>query len=256
MLLFDTHAHYDAEQFDADRDAVLAALPDQGVALVVDPGCDLPSSRAAVELARTCSHVYAAVGIHPENCGGYQGEPDLAALRVLAARPKVVAIGEIGLDYYWEENPPRDLQRRVFRDQLALAVELDLPAIVHDREAHGDSLAIVKEFPQVRGVFHCYAGSVEMARELVRLGWMISFTGVLTYKNARRAVEAAAAVPMDRLMIETDSPYMAPVPCRGQRNTSVLVRYVCEKLAEIKEISPEECARITLENGKRFFGIG
>ena len=255
MLLFDTHAHYDAEQFDADRDTVLAALPDQGVALVVDPGCDLPSSSAAVELARTYPHVYAAVGIHPENCGGYQGEPDLAALRVLAARPKVVAIGEIGLDYYWEENPPRDLQRRVFRDQLALAAELDLPAIVHDREAHGDSLAIVKEFPQVRGVFHCYAGSVEMAQELVRLGWMISFTGVLTYKNARRAVEAAAAVPMDRLMIETDSPYMAPVPCRGQRNTSALVRYVCEKLAEIKGISPEECARITLENGKRFFGI-
>ena len=253
-MLFDTHAHYDDQAFDPDREAVLASLPASGVTLVVNPGCDLPSSQKAVELAARFPHVYAAVGIHPENCAGYT-PADLEALRQLARAPKVVAIGEIGLDYYWPENPPRDFQQQVFRDQLALAGELNLPVIVHDREAHGDSLAIVKDFPQVRGVFHCYSGSTEMAEELVKLGWMISFTGVLTYKNARKAVEAAATLPMDRLMIETDSPYMAPVPHRGERNDSTLVRHICEKLAEIKGLTPEECARITLENGKRFFAI-
>ena len=254
MTLFDTHAHYDDEAFDADRETLLAALPENGVGLVVNPGCDLLSSRTAIALAEKYPHVYAAVGVHPENCGDWE-DGFLSQLRQLAARDKVRAIGEIGLDYYWEENPPRALQQHVFRAQLALAEELDLPVIVHDREAHGDCMEIVRDFPRVRGVFHCYSGSAEMARELVRLGWMISFTGVLTYKNARKAVEAAREIPLERLMIETDSPYMAPVPCRGQRNDSTLVRYVCEKLSEIKGISPEECARITLENGKRFFRI-
>ena len=253
-MLFDTHAHYDAEQFDADREAVLSALPGRGVSLVVNPGCDPPSSRAAAALSERYPFLYAAVGYHPENCAPYTDE-DLEKLRALAARPKVVAIGEIGLDYYWEENPPREFQQMVFRRQMALAEELNLPVIVHDREAHGDSLAIVKEFPKVRGVFHCYSGSAEMARQLVDLGWMISFTGVLTYKNARKAVEAALAVPMDRLMIETDSPYMAPVPHRGKRNDSGYVLHVCEKLAELKGLTVEETARITLENGRRFFGI-
>ena len=253
-MLFDTHAHYDAEQFDQDRDAVLASLPLRGVSLAVDPGCDIPSSRKAVELAQAWPFLYAAVGYHPEECGPYD-PAELDVLRELARCPKVVAIGEIGLDYYWEENPPREHQQRVFRDQMALAQELDMPVIVHDREAHADSLSIVREFPRVRGVFHCFSGSAEMARELVKLGWMVSFTGVLTYKNARKAVEAAQAVPLDRIMIETDSPYMAPVPHRGKRNDSGYVRHVCEKLAEIKGISCEECARITLENGKRFFRI-
>ena len=253
-MLFDTHAHYDSHKFDADRDAVLSALPAQGVGLVVNPGCDLESSRRAVELAGRYPFLYAAVGVHPEDCAGWQ-DGDVEALRALAGQPKVVAVGEIGLDYYWKENPPRDLQQRVFRAQLALAAELGLPVIVHDREAHGDSLAIVKEFPQVRGVFHCFSGSVELAQELVRLGWMISFTGVLTYKNARKAVEAAQAVPLDRLMIETDSPYMAPVPHRGERCHSGLVVHTCERLAEIRGITPEECARITMENGRRFYRI-
>ena len=254
MNLFDTHAHYDDAAFDADREALLASLPERGVSLVVNPGCDVPSSRRAVEFSERFPHVYAAVGVHPENCGGY-GPEDLAAIRDLAAAPKVRAIGEIGLDYYWEENPPRELQQRVFRDQMALAEELDLPVIVHDREAHGDSLAIVRAFPRVRGVFHCYSGSVEMARELVKLGWMISFTGVLTYPNARKAVEVVQAVPSDRLMVETDSPYMAPVPFRGKRCHSGLVRYTCERMAELKGLSPEEMARITYENGRRFFRI-
>lgn len=253
-MFFDTHAHYDAEQFDQDRETVLAGLIERGVSLVVNPGCDIPSSRKAVALAHAHPFLYAAVGYHPEECAPYRPE-DLDLFRSWASDPKVAAIGEIGLDYYWEENPPREFQQRVFRDQMALAEELNLPVIVHDREAHADSLAIVKEFPRVRGVFHCYSGSAEMAKELVKLGWMISFTGVLTYKNARKAVEAAQAIPLEHIMIETDSPYMAPVPHRGKRNDSGYVRHVCEKLAEIKGISLEECARITLENGKRFFGI-
>lgn len=254
MLLFDTHAHYDDPQFDPDREALLAALPENGVGLVVNPGCDLPTSQKALALAERFPHVYAAVGYHPENCGPYVPE-DLDTLRSLAAHPKAVAIGEIGLDYYWEENPPRAFQQQVFRAQLQLAQELELPVIVHDREAHGDSLSIIREFPNLQGVFHCFSGSAEMARELVKLGWMISFTGVLTYKNARKALEAAAAVPLEHLMIETDSPYMSPVPRRGQRNDSRNVSFICQKLAEVKGISPEDCARITMENGKRFFRI-
>ena len=254
MLLFDTHAHYDDAQFDPDREELLAALPENGVGLVVNPGCDLPTSQKALALAERFPHVYAAVGYHPENCGPYVPE-DLDTLRSLAAHPKAVAIGEIGLAYYWEENPPRKFQQQVFRAQLRLAEELDLPVIVHDREAHGDSLSIIREFPNLRGVFHCFSGSAEMAKELVKLGWMISFTGVLTYKNARKALEAADAVPLEHLMIETDSPYMAPVPNRGKRNDSRNVSFICQKLAEVKGVSPEDCARITMENGKRFFRI-
>lgn len=254
MPIFDTHAHYDSNGFAADRDEILSALPAAGVGLVVDPGCELESSRAALALAERYPFVYAAVGIHPSDCAG-TGEAEFAALRKLCGHEKVVAVGEIGLDYYWKDNPSKEFQQTVFRRQIELAIELDLPVIVHDREAHADSLAVVREFPRVRGVFHCFSGSAEMAEELVRLGWMVSFTGVLTYKNARRAVEAARAVPLERIMIETDSPYMAPAPHRGKRNDSGYVRHVCEKLAEIKGISFEECARITLENGKRFYGI-
>jgi len=254
MTLFDTHAHYDSRQFHSDRDQVLSALPGQGVELVVNPGCDLASSQTAVELAERYPFVYAAVGVHPEDCGDWE-DGHIDRLRALAAQPKVVAVGEIGLDYYWPENPPKELQKRVFRAQLALAGELDLPAIVHDREAHGDCLDIVREFPRTRGVFHCFSGSAEMAMELVKLGWMISFTGVLTYKNARKAVEAAQAVPLDRIMIETDSPYMAPVPHRGKRNHSGYVGLICQRLADLKGITPDECSRITLENGRRFFQI-
>ncbi|HIT01454.1 MAG TPA: TatD family hydrolase [Candidatus Enterenecus merdae] len=253
-MLFDTHAHYDAKKFDADRDQVLSALPGQGVSLVLNPGCDLPSSRTAISLADRYPFLYAAVGVHPEDCGDWE-EGWLSELRQLAAHPKVRAIGEIGLDYYWKDNPPRDLQQEVFRRQLELAGELGLPAIVHDRDAHGDCLAIVGEYPQVTGVFHCFSGSAQMARELVARGWMISFTGVLTYSNARRAVEAAQAVGLEHILIETDSPYMAPEPCRGRRCDSSLVAHTCRRLAQIKGVTPEECARITLANGKRLFGL-
>ena len=177
------------------------------------------------------------------------------ALRQLAQQPKVVAIGEIGLDYYWAENPPRELQQQVLRSQLALARELRLPVIFHDRDAHGDSLAIVKEFPDVTGVFHCFSGSPEMAQELLGMGWYLGFDGPVTYKNARRAPEVAAVTPLDRMLIETDSPYMTPVPYRGQRNDSSYVRLVAEKLADWKDIAPEKLEHATLENGKRLFRI-
>ena len=255
MPIFDTHAHYDDSRFDGDRDAVLAALPEAGAELVLDPGCDLPSSRAAAALAERYGHVYAAVGIHPENCAGFQ-DADLAALRQLLAQPKVAAIGEIGLDYYWAENPPRDFQQMVFRKQLALAEELDLPVIVHDREAHGDSLSIIREFPAVTGVFHCFSGSPEMAEELLKRGWYLGFDGPITYKNARRAPEVAAITPLERMVVETDAPYLSPVPVRGRRNDSRYLPHVIAKLAEWKGVTPEEMTRITCENGKRLFRLG
>ena len=253
-LIFDTHAHYDDEAFDADRDALLASMPENGVGLIVDPGCDLDSSRRALEIAEKYPHVYAAVGWHPENCAPYTSE-NLDTLRQWAKSPKVVAIGEIGLDYYWEQNPPKEWQQEVFRAQLALAQELSLPVIVHDRDAHADSLAIVKEFPEVRGVFHCYSGSAEIAQELIARGWYLGFDGPLTYKNAKKTVEVARIVPLDRVLLETDSPYMAPVPVRGTRNDSHNVFHIAAKLAELRGMEVDEVIALTSENGKRLFGI-
>ena len=253
-MLFDTHAHYDDERVDGDREALLAGMPEKNVGLIVNPGCDISSSRTAVALAESFDFVYAAVGIHPENCGDFEpGMIDL--LRQMAKNPRVVAIGEIGLDYYWAENPPRELQQEVLRRQLRLAEELGLPVIIHDRDAHGDTLEIVREFPRVRGVFHCFAGSVEMARELIKMGWMLSFNGAVTFKNAKRAPEVIAEVPLEKLMIETDAPYLTPVPHRGERNDSSYVRLVAEKIAQIKGLTPEEVEKATWENGRRFFGV-
>jgi len=253
-MLFDTHAHYDDDWFDEDREELLSSLPEKGVGLVVNPGTTLDTSRMAIAMAEKYDHVYAAVGIHPENCHDFTPQ-HIDVLRDLARHLKVVAIGEIGLDYYWDTNPPKEFQQQVLRAQLALAQELDLPVILHDRDAHGDILAIVKEFPRVRGVFHCYSGSVEDARTIVGLGWMLSFNGAATFKNARKAPEVIADIPLDKLMIETDAPYLAPVPYRGKRNDSGYVHLVAEKIAQIKGIPPEEVERITWENGKRFFGI-
>lgn len=253
-MYFDTHAHYDSSWFDQDRDALLAALPQFGIDLILNPGCDLESSRTAVELAQRYDHVYAAVGFHPSDLDSF-GPDSLAQIRQLAQHPKVKAIGEIGLDYYWPENPPRPLQQQVLRSQLALARELSLPVIIHDRDAHADTMAIVREFPGLRGVFHCFAGSVEMARELVDMGWYLSFNGAATFKNARKAPEVIQAVPMDRLMIETDAPYLTPVPYRGRRNDSTYVRLVAEKIAQLRDMTPQEVEQATWENGCRFFGI-
>ena len=254
-MYFDTHAHYYDRAFDADRDDVLAALPAAGVDLALCPGCDLESSRQSVALAEQYPHLYAAVGFHPENLEGARLS-DLAEIEAMAAHPRVKAIGEIGLDYYWEKDPDRRrIQRGFFSAQLSLAEQLDLPAIVHDREAHRDSLDMVRAHPNARGVFHCYSGGVEDAKTLVIMGWMVSFTGVITFKNARRALEVIQWLPMDRIMIETDAPYMAPEPYRGRRNDSRYVFRMAEAIAQVKGLTAEEVGRITTENGKRFFNI-
>ena len=253
-MIFDTHAHYDSGGFNADREEIVAALPGGNVGLVVNPGCDVESSRMAVALAEKFPHVYAAVGIHPSDCAGTD-ETAYEALRELAKHEKVVAIGEIGLDYYWDTNPPREFQQEVFRRQIQLALELDLPVCIHDREAHGDSLAMVLEYPELRGVFHCFSGSPEMAQELLKRGWYLGFDGPITYKNARRSPEVVAITPLDRIVIETDAPYLTPVPFRGKRNDSRYLSYVVEKLAEWKGVTVEEMERITWENGARLYGL-
>ena len=254
-MLFDTHAHMDDRAFDADRAQLLEDLPNQQITLLMNPGCSLESSRNAVKLANTHDYIYAAVGSHPD-VADEVNEEVLEEYRMLCKlTAKVKAIGEIGLDYHYEDIP-RDLQKKAFRAQMALAAELDLPVIVHERDAHEDGMAIVKEFPTVTGVFHCYSGSAEMARQLVDLGWYIGFTGVLTFKNARKAVEVAASIPLERIVLETDCPYMAPEPFRGKRNDPGKLYRMAEKLAEIRGLSVEEIHRITTENGKRLYRIG
>lgn len=252
-MYFDTHAHYDSSKFDADRDAVLRALPESGVTLVVDPGDNAERSRRAVALAQQYPHVYAAVGWHPEEAESWD-ENSLPAIRELAKRPKVCAIGEIGLDYYWDTTY-RERQKEMFRAQIELALELDLPVIVHDREAHGDSLEIVRDYPALRGVFHCFSGSVEMAKELLRRGWYLGFDGPITYKNAVRALEVIRICPMERILLETDSPYLAPVPNRGKRNDSRNLPYIAATVARIQDVPVEAVAAQTMENGKQLFGI-
>lgn len=256
-MLFDTHAHYDDARFDHDREGLLASMPANGVGLILNPGCDLETSRKALSYAERFSHVYAAVGIHPENMEGVDLERDLPVLEALAqSSPRVRAIGEIGLDYYWVKEPEeRRFQAEVFRAQMRLAGRLGLPVIIHDREAHLDSLTIAEQYPGVRGVFHCYSGSVDFAMRLLELGYLLSFTGVLTYKNAKKAAEVVRAAPLDRLMIETDAPYMAPEPFRGKRNSSLYVYRMAEAIAQIKDVPLEQVIEQTTENGKRLFGI-
>ena len=253
-MLFDTHAHMDDRAFDADREELIRSFPEKGLALVMNPGCSLESSRNAVRLAREYDYIYAAVGSHPD-VADEVNESVLAEYRELCKlNPKVKAIGEIGLDYHYEDIP-REIQLKAFRAQMELARELGLPAIVHERDAHVDGMAVVRDFPEVNGVFHCYSGSAEMARQLVDLGWYIGFTGVLTFKNARKAIEVASSIPLDRIVLETDCPYMAPEPFRGRRNDPGKLYRMAEKLAEIRGLSVEEIQAITVENGRRLYKI-
>ena len=253
-MLFDTHAHLDDRAFDADREALLAGLRDRGTGLVMNPGCSLSSSRQAVALAQRYSFVYAAVGSHPDAADEVNDAVLEEYRKLCKLSPKVRAIGEIGLDYHYEDIP-RELQKKAFRAQLELARELKLPAIVHERDAHADGMAFAEEFSDVTGVFHCFSGSAEMARWLVDRGWYIGFTGVLTFKNARKALEAAAAIPLERIVLETDCPYMAPEPFRGRRNDPGYLFRMAEKLAEVRGLSVEEIHVITVENGKRLYRI-
>ena len=253
-MLFDTHAHMDDRAFDTDRDALLTDLPNQGIALLMNPGCSLASSRNASLLSQKYDYIYAAVGSHPDAADEVNGEVLEEYRKLCKLNPKIKAIGEIGLDYHYEDIP-RELQLKAFRAQMELAAELGLPAIVHERDAHEDGMKVVDEFPTVTGVFHCYSGSAEMAKELVKRGWYIGFTGVLTFKNARKAVEVAASIPIDRIVLETDCPYMSPEPFRGKRNDPGKLYRMAEKLAEIRGLTVEEIHRITVENGRRLYRI-
>lgn len=256
MPIFDTHAHYYDDAFDADRHELLSSLPSRGVELVVCPGCDIESSEACLSLAEQYDHIYAAVGFHPENLEGVTLN-EVDKVRELARRPKVVAVGEIGLDYYWVKTPEeRAFSREFFDAQLSLSEELKLPAIVHDRDAHKDCLDMVRAHPDARGVFHCYSGSIEDAKVLVDKGWMLSFTGNVTFKNARRAPEILRWLPLDHIMLETDAPYMAPEPYRGKRCDSTMIALSAALIAELKGLSVEQVLDATFENGKRFFNLG
>lgn len=276
MLIFDSHAHYFDDRFASDEEGPAAEqlLPDilapAGiVSHIINVGTNVQSSQQALAQAAHYPGMYAAVGIHPEDCQQIeQPEEQMKALRSLlcADEPnggalrherKIVAIGEIGLDYYERDYLPvnKPLQAWYFEQQLALAEELDLPVIIHDREAHGDCFETVLRHPGVRGVFHSFSGSVEMAHELTRRGWYISFSGVVTFKNASRVRQVAAGVPLDRLLVETDAPYLAPHPHRGKRNDSSLMRHTVETLADIHQISPEDMAKITAQNASRLFDI-
>ena len=258
MILFDTHAHCDDERVKnefGDTDAYIGHQLKNGVGAVVNIGTNLENSRVSIALSEKFNEVYASVGIHPYDIRFYDDiEKALNEIERLLSCDKVVALGEIGLDYHYEDSD-RAKQMVFFRAQMELAKRLGAPVIIHDRDAHGDCMAVVRDFPEVTGIFHSFSGSCEMARELVSRGWYISFSGTLTYKNARQPVEACASVPLDRLLIETDSPYLPPVPHRGEMNHPHYVALTCAKAAEIKGISTEEMAKITFENAKRVYRI-
>lgn len=252
-MYFDTHTHLDDEKFDGDRQAVIENLKQEGISYAVNVGSCLASSKASVELSKQYDFIYAAVGVHPSEVADLR-EEDIQTLKALTAEEKVVAIGEIGLDYHYDE-PPRDVQKKWFCRQLELAKELDMPYIIHDREAHNDTLEIIRQVGYFNGVLHCFSGSCEMAKTVLSLGLYISIAGQVTFKNAPKVQEVAKMVPVDRLLIETDSPYLTPEPYRGKRNNSANVQFTCAKIAELKGMPQEELAKITLENGKRFYGI-
>ena len=252
-MYFDSHAHLTEDCFAQDFDTVVDNMKAASVTGMMEIGFDLPSSEKAVQLAERFDWVHAAVGSHPDDAEQVN-EARIAVYRELCKNPRVKAIGEIGLDYHYEE-PGREVQQRAFRMQLALAQELSMPVVIHEREAHEDGLRILEEFPTIRGVFHCFSGSYEMAKELIKRGWYIGFTGVVTFKNARKAVETAANIPLDRILIETDCPYMAPEPFRGRRCDPSLVPYVAKKIADLRGLSPESVAAATAENAKRCFRI-
>ncbi|MBZ9684940.1 TatD family hydrolase [Clostridium estertheticum] len=253
-MIFDSHAHYDDDAFNEDREKIILGLKDKGVIGVLNCGASLEGARRSVELSSEYDFIYSAVGIHPEYAG-IVNEEVIEELRNLAQNPKVKAIGEIGLDYYYEENPPRDIQKAAFKLQMELARELKLPVVIHDRDAHKDTLDILKEFPEVIGTVHCFSGSVEFAVECLKLGYYIGFTGVITFKNAKKIAEVAKVVPMDRILVETDCPYMAPEPNRGKRNQSDYIEFIIEKISEIKGKTIEEIENITIFNIKELLKI-
>lgn len=255
--IFDSHAHYDDPRFDEDREALLGSMAEHGVRAIMNVGNTTHANLAGIELAKRYPFVYCSIGIHPDQAAEIAAQNSREYLEVIAQQlsyEKAMALGEIGLDYYYDDASPREVQRKIFEEQLALAKDLDVPVIIHDRDAHQDTLELLQKY-RPKGIMHCFSGSAEFAKEVLRLGMYIGFTGVITFKNARRAVEAAAEVPLDRLLVETDCPYMAPEPFRGKRCDSTMLGQMVQKLAQIKGIDPEEMAARTCENACAVYGI-
>ncbi len=252
-MLFDTHAHLDDARFDSDRDEVIKNLIREGVSYVVNIGADIQSSRNSVELARKYDFIYAAVGVHPHEADSMT-DCDLAELEELSKYEKVVAIGEIGLDYHYD-NSDRTAQKYWFEKQLLLAKKLNMPYIIHDREAHGDTLDIIRKVGYTNGVMHCFSGSSEMAKQIVKMGMYVSIAGPVTFKNAGKLIDVAQVVPDERLLIETDCPYLTPEPFRSKRNNPAYVKYTAEKIAQLRGMEFSQLAKTTLENAKRFYNI-
>lgn len=254
-MYFDTHAHLDDEQFTEDQEAVITRAKEAGIELIINVGCNIPSALNTVALTQKYEFIYGAIGMHPHDAKELD-EQSLAKLYQMAQNPRIVAIGEIGLDYYYDHSP-RETQQKVFRKMINMAKELKLPIVIHDRDAHEDTLKIVKEenASEVGGVFHCYSGSWPMAKEIMKLGFNLALGGTVTFKNARKVIEVAQEVPLDHLLLETDCPYLSPVPYRGKRNEPSFVPKVAEMIAELKGLTVEEVAKVTLENGKQLFRI-
>lgn len=251
MPIFDTHAHYWRRDFGDELDAVLERLPSQNVERVLAIGCDIPTSVEEIALAERYDYIYAAVGFHPENVAELPDDWE-SKLMELLKHDKAVAVGEIGLDYHYPDSAPKEVQREVFIRQLEIAEKFNLPVVIHSRDASGDTLEILKEY-KPRGVLHCFSGSAETAHEVVKLGMYVGFTGVLTFKNSKKAQAACEAVPIERLLLETDCPYMAPVPHRGERCDSSMIEFTAAKMAEIKGVDAEKMIEIARENGERLF---
>ncbi|MCL2366318.1 MAG: TatD family hydrolase [Oscillospiraceae bacterium] len=252
-MFFDTHAHYDDRRFNEDRHELLMSIHDAGVSLILNSASSLRSAKFSLDLADKYPFVYASVGVHPHDAKSMT-DATISELEQLLSHPKAMAVGEIGLDFHHNFSPP-DVQKKRFRQQMELARHVGKPVIIHERESLTDTLATIRDFRDLSGVFHCFSGSWETAKIILDMGWYLSFTGVITFRNARHAIEVVSKMPADRILIETDCPYLTPEPKRGQRNSSLCLPYIAEKVAQVRGISVEDAAALTMENGKRFFGI-
>ena len=250
--IFDTHAHYDDEAFDEDREEVLKQIQESGVIGILNCACSKKSLTTTNDLTLKYDFIYGALGIHPSDAYDFNDEVRNEIIKKVKTNKKILAIGEIGLDYYWEENPDKETQKNVFREQMKLAEELNLPVVIHDREAHKDTLDIMKEFPNVKGIVHCFSGSLEFAQECIKLGYLIGITGVVTFKNAKKIVEVVKNIPLEKLLVETDCPYMAPVPNRGKRNKSDYIKHIIEQIAIIKDLDDKS---VNIQTNKNFYNL-
>lgn len=253
-IIYDTHAHYDDNSFDEDRENILSEIKSNGVALILNCASSYESIEKTYNLTIDNDFIYGALGIHPENADEFNDTVENEIINLINKNEKILAIGEIGLDYYWDENPSKEVQKEVFRRQMKLAEKLNLLVVIHDRDAHSDTLEILKEFPNVKGILHCFSGSVEFAMECIKLGYYIGIGGVVTFKNAKKVVEVVSKIPMEKILVETDAPYMSPVPNRGKRNKSDYIAYIIEQIAKIRQLEPKEVNLAVNDNFKRLIG--